>query len=132
MNLNLETTERQLLDAIVSSAKSGNATAASQGLLAVQRIRDKNSPSLHRELLDKYKNDGCGMASYLATLGLSIAETEKRMQRKLTDDEVAAWHQGQDDRLLEVRAVELQRMRSTGEIPRWATRRIEDASTPNL
>jgi len=121
--VDLDRIELDALESLIASGRGGNATAASQALLAVQRIREKCPSVIHRSKLEELSKDGSGMAEYLATLGLSVAEVEQRMGRKLCPGEAKAWQRGQDDRLLEVRAVELQRMRSSGDIPRWASRK---------
>ena len=119
----LDSAERRVLDALVASAEGGNATAAAHALLAVQRIREKNSATLHRSRMADLAHDGEQLAEYLGTLGLTLSEVETRVGHSLRATERASWSRGQESRLLEVRAVELQRMRSSGEIPRWATRR---------
>jgi hypothetical protein len=119
----LEQLEVRALTALVQQAAEGNATAASSALVAVQRIREKGAAFLHRSKLGALEKDGVGMAAYLSELGLTLVEAAARMGRKLTKAEESAWAKAQDDRLLEVRAVELQRMRVSGDVPKWANRR---------
>jgi hypothetical protein len=121
----LDGLEINALSALVRLAGEGNATAASQALLAIQRMREKGAAALHRSRLEELSDDGPGMAGYLAMLGLSRSEVESRLGHKLKPAEAAAWEQGQEDRLLEVRAVEIQRMRTSCDVPRWATRRLK-------
>ena len=123
-NDSLDLLELSTLEALVDQAKGGNATAASQALLAIQRIRDKGAVQLHRAAMADAAKDSVAMAGYLASLGLDAEETARRLGRAtLTVKERASWERAQDDRLLEVRAVEAQRMRVTGDVPKWATRR---------
>jgi len=121
-NVILEQLEVRALTALVTQASEGNASAAAASLTAVHRIREKGAAGLHRARMKALADDREGMASYLAELGLTREETAARMG-KLTKGETLAWERGQEERLLEVRAVELQRMRTSGEVPKWANRR---------
>ena len=121
----LDALEVKALTALVASASDGNATAAAAALTAIQRVREKGSARLHATGMARLAaEDTPGLAAYLATLGVPKAEVAARMGRRLTKAELDAWEQAQDDRLLEVRAVELGQMRAGGKVPRWATRKL--------
>ena len=120
----LDALEIKALAALVRQAREGNATAANLALVAVQRIREKGAVSLHRAKLAELVGNGPALAAYLSGLGLDREDTAKRIGHKMTPGETEAWERAQDDRLLEVRAVELQRMRTMGDVPRWATKRL--------
>lgn len=114
--------ERKVILSLVRQAAEGNATAASSALQAVERARKTKMAEIHADRMSKLS--GPELVAYLASLGQTQPEVEARMKRDLTPDEQAAWKQGRDDRLLEVRAVELGRMRrGDGPVPKWATRR---------
>ena len=121
----LDVLEVKALAALVTQAREGNATAAAAALTAIQRIREKGSAKIHASAMARLTSDDpVGLAAYLSSLGVAKADVAGRLGRRLTAAEVAAWDQAQEDRLLEVRAVELGQMRAGGKVPRWATRKL--------
>ena len=117
--------EAKAILALVRMASEGNAGAAASAMTAVQRIREKGSAKMHAEKMDSLSTDPVGMCAYLGLLGLSGTEVATRFGRKLKPEELKAWNQACDDRLLEVRAIELQRMRTNADVPRWATKKVK-------
>ena len=119
----LEELESKALAALVRQAADGNATAAASALAAIERVRKTRHAELHAETMSSLAGDGPRLAGYLCSLGQSQAQVAARLGRSMTKAEVAAWQAALDDRLLEVRAVELGRMRrGDGDVPVWATR----------
>ena len=121
----LDELEADAIRALVASSQAGNATAASQALLAVQRIREKNAAAIHAARMKDLEGDSEKKVEYLATLGLTEDEVVERVGHRLTAMESAALQRGHESLFLEVRAVELQRMRSRGDVPRWAKNRSD-------
>ena len=116
--------EEKALAALVRQVREGNTAAAKAALVESDRLRKTRMAERHRAALDELSEKPVELARYLGTLGLSELEVADRLGRKLTRRERAAWEQAQDDRLLEVRAVELGRMRrGDGEVPKWARQR---------
>jgi hypothetical protein len=116
--------EQKLLEALVELARSGNVSAAKAALLASEQFRKTRHAELHRGTMEDLESRPVDLAAYLSGLGQTQAEVAARLGRKLRPAERAAWAQAQEDRLLEVRAVELGQMRR-GDVkpPRWATKR---------
>jgi hypothetical protein len=103
--------------------KQGAVAAAKAALAEADRLRRTQAVDMHREQMKVLADKPVEMARYLAELGLTPEQVQERFGRSLTDEELVAWAQGQDDRLLEVRVVELTRMRrGEAPVPKWATR----------
>lgn len=117
--------ELQSLKALVKLAAEGNATAASGALNAIQRIREKGTAGLHAERMAELADKPVELCAYLGWLGLTGTDVAARLGRRLTRQESEAWEQACEDRLLEVRAIELGRMRASGDVPRWATKKTK-------
>lgn len=120
----LEALEESALLALVKQAEGGNPMAAKAALVEVDRVRKTQMGELHRAAMVELADKPVELAAYLAELGLGLEDVERRIGRKLKPAEIKAWERSQDDRLLEVRAIELGRMRrGDGGIPKWATRK---------
>lgn len=114
--------EEKVILSLARLAAEGNAGAATGALAAVERVRKTRMAEIHRERMAKL--DGPDLVAYLASLGQTEAEVCGRLCRAMTKAEKSAWERARDDRLLEVRAVELGRMRrGDGVVPKWATRK---------
>lgn len=120
----LDDLERNALTSLVRQAAEGNASAAASALGAVERLRKTRHAEIHRERMASLEGNPAELAGYLATLGQSVVQVEARLGRKMRAAELAAYERATEDRLLEVRAVELGRMRrGDGDVPRWANKR---------
>lgn len=121
----LRQVERAAVHALIKQALTGSIAAASAALVAIEKVRKTQAGLLHAETMARI-NHGPELVEYLARLGCSVPEVERQLGVKLGEAELEAWARGQDDRLLEVRAVELSRMRR-GEVepPAWARRQFE-------
>ena len=120
----LDQIEEKALLALVRLASEGNAGAATGALGAIEKARKTRLAQLHNERMAALDGDGVGMAAYLAALGQTVAEVASWLGRPLSAQEAAAWERARDARLLEVRAVELGRMRrGDGDVPKWALRK---------
>ena len=120
----LDELELKALTSLVSLASEGNAAAANQALVALQRIREHGSAGLHQKRMEALAETPAALCAYLGELGTEIATVEARLGRKMSREEKVCWSDAQEQRLIEVRAVELSRMRATGEVPKWATRKL--------
>lgn len=121
----LASLEMGALKALVRLAAEGNAGAAASALQAVERVRKTRLGELHQATLRDLAARPVELCEYLGALGVDLEGVEARIGRKLKTPERSAWLKGQDDRLLEVRAVELGRMRrGDGDVPRWASRKV--------
>jgi hypothetical protein len=120
----IEEQESESLSALHTLGQSGNHQAAKDHLTALERIRKTRHGELHQDKMRELADQPVDLAYYLATLGQTVAEVADRVGRKLKPQEVKAWKQGQADRLLEARAMELQWMRrgDLKKLPRWATK----------
>jgi hypothetical protein len=118
----MDDVERKVILSLVRIAAEGNVSAATGALQAVERARKTRMAEIHRERMASL--DGAELVAYLASLGQTEVEIEARLRRKMKPGEREAWKQARDDRLLEVRAIELGRMRrGDGVVPKWATRK---------
>lgn len=113
-----------VVKALVRQVADGSVPAARAALAEVERARKTRLGEAHQERLEALAGDPVELARYLGSLGLDRVATESRIGHRMTKSERDAWEHGEEDRLLEVRAVELGRMRhGNGDVPRWATRR---------
>jgi len=120
----LDDLERNALTSLVRQAAEGNASAAASALGAVERLRKTRQAEIHRTRMEELRERPAEFCGYLASLGQTVAQVEARLGRKMKAAELAAYERATDDRLLEVRAVELGRMRrGDGDVPRWANKR---------
>jgi hypothetical protein len=119
----IEEQEAESMEALRTQGQS-NPHAAKDHLTALERIRKTRHGELHQDKMRELADQPVNLAYYLATLGQTVAEVADRVGRKLKPQEVKAWKQGQADRLLEARAMELQWMRrgDLKKLPRWATK----------
>ena len=121
----LDELESLALRALIKQAAEGNAQAARGALAEVDRVRKTRMAEAHRDMMASLSNDGKGMARYLGELGAQWVEFEIHTGRPGTEEEEGAYIMGQEDRMLEVRAIELARMRrGDGDVPRWAGRKM--------
>lgn len=121
----LDELELGALKSLVKLAAEGNAGAAAGALTAVERLRKTRLAEIHKETMNRLSGSPVELAGYLGSLGTEQAEVEKRVGHKLKPAELAAWSKAQEDRLLEVRAVELGRMRrGESDVPKWASKRL--------
>lgn len=119
----LDELEAKALAALVRQAREGNATAAASCVAGVERLRKTRLAESHRERMSGL--EGPDLCRYLGELGQTRDEVDRRLGRRMSKAEAEAWRLGEEDRLLEVRAVELGRMRrGDGDVPKWATRAI--------
>jgi hypothetical protein len=115
--------EDTAIKALVKQASEGNNAAAASALVAIERVRKTRHAELHQAKMETVKDNPAELAAYLATLGQTAEQVAMRLGRKLTKPEQTAWERATDERLLEVRAVELGRMRrGEADVPRWATK----------
>jgi len=124
--LTLSDIEQKEAAALESLSRLGesNAQASAAELLALERIRKTRQGDIHRDKMRALADQPVDLAYYLATLGQTVGEVADRLGRKLKPAELKAWRQGQADRLLEARAMELAWMRrgDLKKLPRWATK----------
>jgi hypothetical protein len=122
----LDELEAKALAALVRQGREGNATAATSCLTAVERLRKTRLAELHRERMAGLAGEA--LCRYLGELGQTRDEVDGRLGRRMSKAEAEAWRLGEEDRLLEVRAVEIGRMRrGDGDVPKWATRAVTGA-----
>jgi hypothetical protein len=116
--------EMTALRALVKQAGEGNSAAAASALVALERVRKTRHAEMHQARMAELVGKPVDACRYLSSLGMSQEQCGARLGRKLTRAEVEAWESALEDRLLEVRAVEIGRMRrGDGDVPRWATKR---------
>jgi len=114
------------VEMLAKHAGRGSVSAATAAIAAIEKLRKTRHAQQHEDRMRDLAKDPPGMARYLATLGLSSAEAADRIGHKMTPAERKAWEIGQRERLLEIRAIELGRMRrGDGEVPRWAGKKLD-------
>ena len=105
--------ETKAILALVRLAAEGNAGAAASALTAVDRVRKVSLAEMHQRRMDTMAGNPVDLCAYLATLGQTREEVEKWLGRKMSREEAAAHERSEEALRLEVRAVELGRMRSS-------------------
>lgn len=123
-DLDLDGIENGAIRALLRSAVQGDVSAARAALAEVDRVRSERLGDEHRKRMAEIADDSVALAAYLGSLGVARAEMERRIGHRITEAELEAWERASDDRILEVRAIELQQMRrGSGKVPTWATRK---------
>lgn len=98
----------------------GSVPAAGALLKVLHGAEEAHAATAHRERLEALEGDTVGQARYFGELGVELQELEARLRRKPTHEELQAWREGHRDRALEVRALELHSLRTTGgKPPEW-------------
>jgi hypothetical protein len=103
--------------ALARMSSQGSVPAAGALLKILQGAEEAHAATAHRERLEALEGDTLGQARYFGELGVELQELEDRLRRKPTHEELQAWKAGHRDRALEVRAIELHGLRSSGGKP---------------
>ena len=123
-DLDLDGIENGAMRALLRNAVQGDVSAAKAALAEEDRVRSERLGDEHRKRMAELDDNSVGMAAYLGSLGVTRADTERRLGHRFTEEELDAWERACEDRVLEVRAIELQQMRrGSGKVPTWATRK---------
>ena len=114
--------ERQLAAKLTVTALqgAGSVPAARQVLEILDRIRSREAANEHRAKLEALADAPKDLASYLGYLGEDASAMERHLGHPMTDAERRAFEDGKRRRLLELRAVELDRaVRGQGKPAPW-------------
>lgn len=106
-----------VVEAMVRMASQGSVPAAGAVLKVLEQIEDKDATEKHREKVDSLK--GADLARYFGEIGAEQALVAKHIGRELDRSEKRAWKDGRDKRRVEVRAVQLARVRAGGSVENW-------------
>ena len=119
-DLTLEEVETHLVTACVTLAAAGSVPAIKEALSFIETRRRAEATERHAATMEANRGKPTFQARYLATLGQSRAEIQKVIGKPLSGPVLAAMRKGHAERILEVRAIELDQLRSGGgRIRRW-------------
>jgi len=115
--------EQKVSDGLVKMANQGSVPAANAVLKLLREKREASASEQHHERMEGMIDKPCELCRYLGEMGQPIAAATERIGRALSDEEIAAHKNGQSDRALEIRAIEISQVRNgNGKIETWMRR----------
>lgn len=109
--------EKQIVKALAKQAEQGSVPAANSALKILAEKREASRSNSHIAAMAEMVP--AELCSYLGQLGQTDKQVSSRIGRDLSKEELAAVAQGRDDRILEMRAIELAATRNGGKVSPW-------------
>ncbi len=114
--------EDAIAEALTRMASQGSVPAANTALKLVDQRRQADAAAQHAAKLAELADNEQALARYFGTLGLSKAHLSEYLDAPCSSASEDALRTGARARHMEIRAIELARVRSGGKIETWMTR----------
>ena len=109
---NEKTTDwNSVLKGLVVAAQNGNPTAAKAVVDVARHLKSDAASKQHQKKMLQLEDDTLELCRYLGELGATRETVAHHLGRSMTENEEDAWRHGQRARQLELRAIELERVR---------------------
>lgn len=109
-----------ILEAMTTMIGQGSVPAATTALKIIEEIEQNEISEDHHSKMSEYKDDTVKLCHYLGYVEEPKSELQRHLGREPRGPELQAYKDGRKDRRLEVRAIELARVKkSGGSIEEW-------------
>ena len=116
----IEEAENKVAEGLVKLANQGSVPAASAVLKLLKEQKEATASEVHRKKMDSLKEDAVALCQYLGELGQSPASVANVIGRPMSSEESDSHKKGELERVIEIRAVELNAVRAgAGKVENW-------------